>query len=173
MRRFFLSRTGREQGLMLAFAALAAVAWALGAADRAKIRSQDWRLSRAESEAQQLWLDREAVITARAVAATQQLDPAKTLNGPRLVAELNTLATAAGLSAEVTGLRTEMAGRFAFHAVQVSFRRVELAALVRFYAELAQRSPYLGLEQVSLAVDRGNPGQLNVTLRVVAAELTP
>jgi hypothetical protein len=173
MKRFFLSRSGREQGLLLAFAALLAVTWLLGAIGRARVAGENWRLIRAEKTTQQLWLDREAAIMARAAEAVQQLDPAKTLNGARLVAELNAMANAAGLSAEVSGLRTETAGRFAFHAVQVSFRRVELGALVRFYTELVQRSPYLGAEQLSLQVDRGTPGQLNVTLRVVAAELAP
>ena len=173
MKRFFLGRSGREQLLLLAFAALLAVAWLLGAIGRARLVAEEWRLVRAEQTTQQLWLDQEAAIMARAAEAVQQLDPAKTLNGPRLVAELNVMANTAGLSADVSGLRTETAGRFAFHAVQVSFRRVELGALVRFYTELVQRSPYLGTEQLSLQVDRGTPGQLNVTLRVVAAELAP
>ncbi len=173
MKRFFLSRTPREQALMLAFAALAAGAWLLSVTSRAKTLAQDWRLVRADYTAQQLWLDHEGAITTRAAAATQQLDPAMTLNGPRLVAELNALATAAGLSAEVSGLRTDTAGRFVFHAAQVNFRRVELSALVQFYRELAQRSPYLGLEQASLAADPGAAGTLNVSLRVVAVELVP
>jgi hypothetical protein len=173
MKRFFLSRSGREQGLLLAFAVLLAAAWLVGAIGRARGAGEIWRLIRAEKTTQQLWLDQEAAIMARAAEAVQQLDPAKTLNGPRLVAELNAMANTAGLSADVSGLRTETAGRFAFNAVQVTFRRVELGALVRFYTELVQRSPYLGAEQLSLQVDRGTPGHLNVTLRVVAAELAP
>jgi hypothetical protein len=54
----------------------------------------------------------------------------------------------------------------------VSFRRADLGALVRFYEALSARSPYVGLEQMTLTVDRGAPGQLNATFRVVAAELT-
>lgn len=173
MKQFFQGRSGREQGLLLAFAALLAGAWLLGAIGRARVAGENWRQIRVENTAQQLWFDQEAAIMARAAKAVQQLDPAKTLNGPGLVAELNTMANAAGLSAEVSGLRTETADRFAFHAVQVSFRRVELGALVRFYTELVQRSPYLGIEQFSLQVDRGTPGQLNVTVRVVAADLAP
>jgi hypothetical protein len=71
----------------------------------------------------------------------------------------------------VSGQRTERTTQFAFHSAQVNFRRVELAALVRFYEDVAKRSPYVGLEQVSITVDRGAPGTLNATFRVVAAEL--
>ena len=95
------------------------------------------------------------------------------LNGTRLVGELNTLATQAGLNAEVSGQRTERTSQFAFHSAQVSFRRVPIASLVRFYEALTQRSPYLGLEQVALTLDRGSPGMINATFRVVAAELEP
>ncbi len=172
MRKFFLSRTGREQGLMLAFAILAAGAWLMGGVARARALAQDWGQVRAEREAQQLWLEHEAGITTRAAAAAELLDPKKTLNGPRLVAELNVLATEAGLTAEVTGLRTEPAGDFTFHSVQVNFRRVEMPVLIRFYRACVERSPYLGFERLSLSTDRGAPGTLNATFQVIAAELS-
>jgi len=173
MKQLFLTRSFREKVLLLAFVALGAFTWWLGLGQRVRDLSGEWRSLQSEQAAQNVWLENRDAISARSAAAAQLLDPAHTLNGPRLVAELNALAMAAGLSAEVSGLRTETADRFAFHSVQVTFRRVELSALVRFYAELTRRSPYLGLEQLSLATDRGAPGQLNASLRVVAAELVP
>jgi hypothetical protein len=132
---------------------------------------QEQRSLRAEHEIQQMWLANREAIEAHAAEAVHQLDPAQTLNGTRLVGEINALATQAGLSAEVSGQRTERTTQFSFHTAQVSFRRVELGALVRFYEALAARSPYVGLEQMTLTVDRGAPGQLNASFRVVAAEL--
>ena len=49
----------------------------------------------------------------------------------------------------------------------------DLSALLKFYGELAQRSPYIGLEQFSLTIDRASPGQLNASFRAVSAELGP
>jgi hypothetical protein len=63
--------------------------------------------------------------------------------------------------------RTCRASRFHIRA------EFSVGALVRFYTGLVERSPYLGAEQLSLQVDRGTPGQLNVSLRVVAVELAP
>lgn len=173
MKRRFLRCSPREQLLLTVFALLVAVTWLTGVQQRGRSRLHDWRSLEAEFAAQQLWLDEAPAITARAEAAAHRLEPARTLNGPRLVAELNTLAQSAGLAAEVAGLRTEPADRFSFHAVQVSFRRVELAGLVRFYSAVSDRSPYLGVDQMSLAPDRGNPGLLNASFRIVAPELAP
>lgn len=171
MKRYFFTRTLREKALLTAFVALVALAWLFGALGRTRARWQEWSSLRIAGKEQQLWLGNRADIEARATKATAQLDPAKTLNGTRLVAEMSGLASQAGLTAEVTGQRTERTTQFAFHSAQVSFRRVDLAALLRFYEALSQRSPYVGLEQVSLAADRGAPGTLNATFRVTAAEL--
>jgi hypothetical protein len=171
MKRFFLTRSFREKTLLVAFVSLVAIAWLLSGAGRARARLQDWQSLRASGEEQRLWLTNRTEIEARAAKATAQLDPAKTLNGTRLVAEMSSLAAQAGLTAEVSGQRTERTTQFAFHSAQVTFRRAEMNALVKFYEALSARSPYVGLEQVSLAADRGAPGALNATFRVTAAEL--
>lgn len=173
MKKFFFSRSLREKILLLAFLGIAALAWLLSTTGRARQRWQEWASLRVERETQQVWLNGKAAIEARAAKAVQQLEPGKTLNGTRLVGELNNLAMQAGLSAEVSGQRTERTTQFAFHSAQVSFRRVELGALVKFYEALSARSPYIGLEQLSLTTDRGAPGMLNASFRVVAAELNP
>lgn len=171
MKRFFLTRTLREKGLLVAFVALVAIVWLVSAAGRTRLRIADWRSLRTAGEEQRLWLGNRAEIEARSAKATAQLDPAKTLNGTRLVAEMSTLAAQAGLTAEVSGQRSERTTQFAFHSAQVSFRRADMNGLVKFYESLSARSPYVGLEQVSLAADRGAPGTVNATFRVVAAEL--
>ncbi len=173
MKKYFLSRSSREKLLVLALVGVAALAWLFGALGRTRQRWDEWRSLQVERETQQIWLGNQKSIEARAAKAVQQLDPAKTLNGTRLVGELNTLATGAGLNAEVSGQRSERTTQFAFHSAQITFRRADMGSLVRFYQALSQRSPYLGLEQVSLTQDRGAPGMINATFRVVAAELAP
>lgn len=171
MKRSFLTRSLREKALVLAFAVLASLTWLLSALGRSRALAQDWRAVAATGAEQREWLKNQAQIEAQAARATGQLDAARTLNGARLIGELNALASQAGLAPEVSGQRTERTTQFAFHSAQVTFRRAELAALVRFYEEISKRSPYIGLEQVSLAIDRGAPGTVNATFRVVAAEL--
>jgi len=171
LRIFFLARASREKTLLLAFAGLALLTVGSHVLGRSRARWAEWQAARTEGAAQQVWLDHADEIAARAVAATHSLEPAKTLNATRLVGELSALAGQAGLTADIGSQRTERTDQFAFHTVQVNFRRVELAALLRFYSALTPRSPYIALEQFSLAADRANPGQLNVSLRVVSVEL--
>jgi hypothetical protein len=171
MKRYFFTRTMREKALLVAFVAMASLAWLISAFGRSRVMLQEWRSLRVAGEEQQQWLANKAEIEARAAAATAQLDPARTLNGARLIGELNSLAGQAGLSPEVSGQRTERTTQFAFHSAQISFRRADIGALVRFYEEFSKRSPYIGLEQVSLAVDGATPGTVNATFRVTAAEL--
>jgi putative Ca2+/H+ antiporter (TMEM165/GDT1 family) len=171
VKRFFLTRSHREKVLLAAFTGLAALTWFFSAVGRARVLGMEWRSGATTLAEQQLWLGHQAQIEAKARQATAQLDAARTLNGARLIGELNSLAQAAGLAPEVSGQRTERTTQFAFHSAQVTFRRVELGPLVRFYEEVAKRSPYVDLEQVSLVVDRGAPGTLNATFRVVATEI--
>lgn len=171
MKRFFLTRSPREKLLVLAFVGLASLTWLLSVTGRVRAFVGDWRSVAASGAEQQLWLSNQATIEAQAAKATARLDPARTLNGARLIGELNSLAGANGLSPEISGQRSEPTAQFAFHSAQVTFRRADMAALVRFYEEVAKRSPYIGLEQVSLAIDRGSPGAVNASFRVVATEL--
>lgn len=173
MRRRFLARSLREKVLLVAFALLLASTWLASVAGRSRVLVAEAQAVAAARADQALWLGNRTAIEAQAAQATARLDPARTLNGARLVGELSALAAQAGLAPEVSGQRTERTTQFAFHSAQVSFRRADLAALVRFYEEVGRRSPYIGLEQVSLTVDRAAPGSLNATFRVVAAEIQP
>jgi hypothetical protein len=174
MKRVFLNRVLREKVLLTVFVTLAATIWGMSTAQRARVAGIDWRTVRADQAAQMRWLERADDIAAQAVKATRNLDPAKTLNVTRLVGEVSNLATQAGLAADIGAQRTKLGtDRFAFNVVQVNFRGAELPALLRFYAALNRRAPYLALEQCSVAVDRAHPGQLNVSLQVVSVELSP
>ena len=171
MKAFFLGRALREKILLLAFTLLALLIWLGRGLGRGRALWDDLRTTRAELATQRVWLENRATIEARAAGATKSLDPAKTINATRLLGELNTLAAQAGLSADIGSQTTERTNQFAFHSVQVNIRRADLAALLKLYTELSGRSPYIALEQCTLAVDRANPGQLSASFRVVAVEL--
>jgi hypothetical protein len=171
LQHFFLSRMPREKALLLAFAVLALLTLGGHVLGRARLLAGDWRAARTEDAAQQVWLDHAGEIATRATAATHSLEPAQTLNATRLVGELSTLAAQAGLTADIGGQRTERTDQFAFHTVQVNLRRADLPSLLRFYTALAPRSPYIALEQFTVATERASPGQLNVSLRIVSVEL--
>jgi len=173
VKRFFLTRSLREKVLLVAFVGLAAAIWLASAAGRTRVLVQEARSVAAARAEQALWLGNRASIEEQAARATAQLDAAHTLNVARLLGELSAQAGQAGLSPEISGQRTERTSQFSFHSAQVSFRRADMAALVKFYEEVSKRSPYVGLEQVSLAIDRGAPGTVNATFRVVATELKP
>ena len=162
----------REKVLLLLFAALALMIWAGRAMSRGQALWDGVREVRADVASQRLWLKNAPAIAAKAAAATKSLYPARTLSATKLLGELSELAVQAGLKAEINGgQRTERTDQFAFHTVQLNFRRADLGSLLSFYQELSKRSPYIGIESFSIEADRANPGQINAGFRLVAAEL--
>jgi hypothetical protein len=173
MKRFFLSRAPRERFLLMTFLLVAVLVWLASAAGRARVRWQAGRDVAAELATQQLWLGRRAEIEQRAKTASASLDPARTLDANRLVGEVSGLAAAAGLSPALDAPHTQRTGQFAYHTVEVAFRRADLASLVKFYRAVAQRAPYLALEETSLTARPGNPAELDARFTVFSVEVTP
>jgi len=171
MKRLFLERTPRERLLVLLFLFAAATVWLVSAGGRLQ---RSWRENRkvsADLAAQQLWLEGKGVIEQRAKQAASKLDPERTLDATRLVGEVSAIASRLGLSAGVEPPRTERTGQFAYHTVQVSFRRADLAALVKFYRELGQRAPYMALERCTLGSSRSNPAEIDAVFSIFSVEV--
>lgn len=171
LRALFLGRLLREKILLLAFTALAALMWLSNFSGRS---SRVWRAHRVtalELANQTQWLANRVAIEAAALKAVKDLDPARTFDDTRLVGELNSLAKDNGLKFTNDTPRTERSGQFAMHTVQFNLPKADWLALQKFYAALAQRSPYVGIEQFSLAADPANPAQLNASLRVASVEI--
>lgn len=170
MKALYLSRTLREKVLVLVLAAAVAAGWLTAAAGRLVERWRGWQQVSAAQRDQRWWLDRRSVIEERAARAVQQFEPGRTLDASHLVGEVSALAGAAGLSAGIDPPRTQRTDQFAYHTVQVSFRRAGLGALVNFYEALGRRAPYLALEQSTLAADRADPARLNATFVIFSVE---
>lgn len=175
MKAFFLSRLFREKVLLLAFVATGAIIWLSSVSGRLKLWSDDHRRTTAELNEQQMWIDQRERIEGEAMAAIQNLDPARSFNSLRLSAELGNLAAAAGVGANTTSevqptVRTE---QFAVNSVRLRMTRVEWPALKSFYLELSKRAPYITIEQLRIDADRDNPGNSHTAqLLVAAVEIT-
>lgn len=168
---WFFSRLFREKLLVLGFVLMGAVIWLSSAAENLKANLRGFRSAESDLATQAVWLENRPAIDAAAAAAVRNLDPSKTYDSTFLVAEIMRIASQAGLAVNTEPPRTQKSPQFSVHTVQVTTRRAELVALLRFYQEMASKAPYLGLEQVSLQGDRSTPGLVNATLQVASVEL--
>ncbi len=172
MKAFFLSRLLREKILLLAFTLLGAAIWLSGVGERVGAQVRAVRMTSTDLDVQQRWLLQRERIEKEAKLAIEHLDPSRSFDSVRLQGELNTLARAAGLANyDVSDSRTVRSSQFAVHSVQFSARNAEIGALIKFYQALAQRAPYLGLEQFALASNRANSAQLTASWRVTSVEI--
>ena len=168
MNRFFNTKSLRERLLVLAFAAIAALWWGASLAERAQANVRAWRSAAEDAEVQRLWLAQSATVGERTAQVARQLDASRTLNAAQAYAEVSRLAQ--GLPVEMGGQRTDRTDSFALHSLQVTFRRTDMASLVKFYTGLAARAPYLGIDQCTISADRASPGMVNAVFRVYSVE---
>ena len=172
MKAFFLSRLLREKVLLLAFVLIGAAIWLSSVSDRVGVQWRAIQSTSTELDVQQRWLLQRARIDQEANVAIEHLDPTKAFDNVRLQGELNSLARSAGLTNyDVSDGRTVRTSQFAVNSVQFSARNADISALITFYQSLAERAPYLGLEQFALASNRANPSQLTASWRVTSVEI--
>ncbi|MSU25203.1 MAG: hypothetical protein EXS32_15460 [Opitutus sp.] len=174
LRAFFLGRLLREKLLLVAFMAIAVVLWLSSFSART---GQFWKAQRratADLAEQTRWLANGPAIEAAAKKTASRLNPALTLDGPRLLAAIGTMAAEAGLKNTTSGGGTpppQTNGQFSIHTLDYTVNRASFAALGKFYEALQQRSPYIGIEQFGLRADAANNAQLNLQLRVSSVEV--
>lgn len=168
MRNFYNTKLLRERVLMLVFLGIGVIWWGTTLAVRFRQARQDWRSVSQDREVQQLWLGRGVSVGERTAQVAKQLDVARTMNAAQAYAEVSRLA--AGFPLEMGAQRTERTDNFALHSLQVTFRRTDMASLLKFYEGIAARAPYLGIDQCTLSVDRTTPGQLNAVFRIYSVE---
>lgn len=168
---YFLSRLLREKVLLVAFVAIGLVLWGSAFFKRANRQWRAHRVLTVELAEQKQWLSNQATIEAAASSAVKNLDPSRTLDETRLVGEVSALAREHNLKMANDTPQTERSGQFAVHTMLVTIPRAEWQALKNFYAALASRSPYIGVEQLTLSSDRATPTQLNAVIRVTSVEI--
>jgi hypothetical protein len=162
MKAFFLSRALREKVLLVALIVGVAAMWLSSAGKRAGVFWREAKATSSDLKVQEIVLGQKDMIAERQQAAIARLDPARTYDPVRLQSEVNTIANAAGLGskASITGAPSEKSGQFAVHTVQLVIRNADYESLTKFYTELQQRSPYIGIVSFDVASTSPANGQV-------------
>ena len=172
MKAFYMRRIMREKMLILGITMVAAAMWLSSATSRAGTFWRQFRATSQELKMQQAFLDQQTQIETAAAAAVENLDPSRTFDSVRLQTELDAIARATGVTnASSEDPRVDRTDQFSINTVQFQVRSAEWLSLVRFYQELVKRSPYIGIEQVTIIANRATPSQLGATLRVSSVEI--
>lgn len=174
LRAYFLSRLLREKILLLALILFGTLWWFSAFSGRA---GQFWRTQRGTTATltkQQLWLNDRVMIETAAQKAASRLDSAKTLDGIRLRDALNQSAHEAGLpstSYTSSAPKSETNGQFNVHSVEFQVAQAEYSKLQRFYLNVQQRAPYIGIESFALQPNQADTAKMTLVLRVSAVEI--
>ena len=172
LRAYFLTRLLREKLLLVVLMAFGALWWLSAFSTRMNAFSTQQRRTTSALKEQQQWLDHRKEIELSAEKAAAKLDPAKTLDGSRLLAVVNNLAREAGLRSTVSGGLTQQSnGQFSVHTLDYTVNRAEWDPLTKFYSALQQQSPYIGIERVMLTADATGV-QHSLSLRVSSVEIS-
>jgi hypothetical protein len=172
LRAFFLACHLREKLLLTGLAVGVAAIWLSSLAARTGRFVHSARITSATLSEQALWLSRRASIEASAQSAASRLDAVRTLDTTRLLAEVSAIAGESGLRSTTSGeARDVSSGQFSVHTLQFSVAKVDWGTLKDFYLALSKRSPYIGIEQFSIQVDRANPSLLSANFQISSVEI--
>jgi hypothetical protein len=172
LRAWFLSRLFREKLLLAGIVVLAAATWLSSITNRTVRIVHVVRVTSASLAEQRLWLSEKAAIEASAQAAAGRLDAVRTLDTTRLLAEVSAIAGEAGLKNTTSGEPKDVSnGQFSVHTLQFNVTKADWPTLKQFYLALSKRSPYIGIEQCTLQVDRANTALLSANFQVSSVEI--
>jgi len=172
LRAIFLSRLLREKLLLTGIAVLVAALWLTGIAKRTGRFVHVVRVTTATLGEQARWLADRKGIEASAAAAAARLDAVRTLDTTRLLAEVSAIAAESGLKNTTSGEPKDVSnGQFSVHTLQFNVTKTDWGSLKAFYLALGKRSPYIGIEQCSLQVDRANQMLLDAAFQISSVEI--
>lgn len=174
LRVFFLSRLLREKLLLVAFIGLGMLWWLSSFSAQV---GRFWRGQGATTAAlkeQDVWIKNRAFVDSAAQKAASRLVPEKTLDGTRLVNAVNQAAAEAGLKSNQynsTGGTDETNGQFTIHSLNYQVTGATYEMLLKFYLNLQQRAPYIGIGTFALSSTRANPALLTLNLKISSVEV--
>jgi hypothetical protein len=171
MKHFFFSLQTRERIMALLALVIGAIIWSTASWSRVNSGWDAWRALENENQVQQTWLKNEPAIRQNAAKAIQGLEAGRGYNDSQLVAEALAATKEVGLNASTETPKTQKAGKFALHTMQLSCRRADMASVVKLYENLRPRAPYISISSFSLQSDRGNSGTVTLTMQLTALEL--
>ncbi|MCX6918160.1 MAG: hypothetical protein NTX41_02510 [Verrucomicrobia bacterium] len=171
MKHLFFGLQARERYMALAALAVAAFLWITSSWGRTRDGWAAWQTLESDAATQVAWLNKQAEIKAAADIAIQGLDAGRGYDSTRLVEEALSAAKDAGLSPTTEAPKTQKSGKFAVHTLQLSCRRADLAAVVRFYQTISPRAPYIAINTLSLQSDRASSGTVTMVVTLSSLEL--
>lgn len=172
LRAYFLTRHLREKLLLTGLVLVAAAIWISSLSGRTGRFIRSVRTTNETLAEQTLWLSNRAAIEASAQASASRLDPVRTLDTTRLVAEVSSIAAESGLKNTTGGdPKDASSGQFSIHTLHFNVTKVDWGTLKQFYLSLSKRSPYIGIEQFSMQVDRANPTLLSADFQISSIEV--
>jgi hypothetical protein len=172
LRALFFARLLREKIMLTGLLAMAAAYWLSSFCGHASHFVTRQRNLTSDLADQAQWLASRTAIENSARQAASRLDASRTLDGTRLLAEMSAMAHEAGLLNTAGGESQDVgSGQFTIHTLEFSMLKADWATLKTFYIALQKRSPYIGIEQFSVTVDRANPTLLNANFRVSSVEI--
>lgn len=172
LRRFFETRRSRERILMTAFlwAFLLFMAGMIGGCARRNAR--DLGSARAESRQQKQLIAEKGRIENRLRQARESIDSAKTIGALKLSSQVDEIARAASLSANIASPTRKQSGIFSTYTVRVSCRDASLAQLIDFARQVREKSPYLAMRRFKLSADSRDPKKLAAEMEIESFELS-
>jgi hypothetical protein len=172
LRALYFARLLREKIMLTGLLVIAAGYWLSTFCTHASHFVTRQRNLTSDLADQAQWLANRQTIENSARQAASRLDPSRTLDGTRLLAEMSAMAHEAGLLNTSGGESQDVSsGQFTIHTIQFNLLKADWATLKTFYIALQKRAPYIGIEQFSATVDRANPTLLNVNIRVSSVEV--
>lgn len=179
LRAFFLGCQLREKLLVVVFLAIAVLLWLSGFSKRAGAFWREQHRTSVNLADQARWIANGPSIEASARKAAARFDAAKTLDGTRLLEAVQKMAADAGLrnTSSTAPSSPPSNGQSTFHSLDYTVRLNDpdpgrnLDALLKFYAALQQRAPYIGIEQFALVPDAANRALLTLRLKVSSVEI--
>ncbi|HVW21803.1 MAG TPA: hypothetical protein VHC86_11360 [Opitutaceae bacterium] len=171
LRAFFLSRSLREEVLVVAFALLIFGWWFSGFEGRAARFLHDSHQTGSELDSQAQWLANRSKIMADSQEAASRFDASRTLNTTALLTEASNLASEAGLANPRGEPDPDQSnGQFSVHSLRFDIQRADWTSLQNFMLSLEKRHPYIGVEQFNLNVDKASKTH-NVSLVLSSFEI--
>jgi hypothetical protein len=174
LRSYFLTRLLREKILLLGFILIGVLWWGSAFSTRAAGFWREQRTTTATLAEQQVWLDNRVVIENAARKAASQLEASKTLDRTRLLSAVNQAAYEAGLRNNYSGnpaASQDASGQFTVHSIDFAVNNADYETLEKFYLNLHQRAPYIGIERFTLSANRNDQSKLTLNLQVSSVEL--
>ena len=173
LRAAFLSRHLREKVLLVAFAILAAAWWFSSFTTKASHFIRYEKSTTLGLQDQAHWLGQKSAVEAQANSAASHLDANLTYDTSRLVGEVSRIANELNLGNkfQASSATTEGSGQFKVTTMNLGLQKVDWETVKSFYLQLQAKSPYIGIEQFSIARENGNPQILNASIKVSAVQV--